>query len=63
MALCDQLETQTEERIAAHKTLVENLLSTLTQVSDAREFEESWQRISEHFDVLFTTEDSVQPVS
>lgn len=59
MALCDQLESQTEYSIEAHKTLVEILLATLTNAKDADEFSESWQRISQHFDVLFTTEDSI----
>lgn len=59
MALCDQLESQTENSIQAHKTLVETLLGTLTNAKDADDFQQSWQRISQHFDVLFTTEDSI----
>lgn len=59
MALCDQLESQTEASIEAHQTLVKSLLETLTNARDADELNESWQRISEHFDVLFTTEDSI----
>ncbi|PHI37031.1 restriction endonuclease subunit S [Pseudoalteromonas sp. GCY] len=59
MTLCDQLESQTESSIDAHKTLVETLLATLTNAKDADELNESWQRISEHFDTLFTTEDSI----
>ncbi|PWK46853.1 restriction endonuclease subunit S [Pleionea mediterranea] len=59
MSLCDQLESQTEASIQAHKTLVETLLATLTNAKDADEINDSWQRISEHFDVLFTTEDSI----
>ncbi|GAA6186451.1 restriction endonuclease subunit S [Aliiglaciecola sp. NS0011-25] len=59
MALCDQLETQTESSIQAHQTIVETLLVTLTNAKDADEFNESWQRISQHFDVLFTTEASI----
>ncbi len=59
MALCDQLESQTEASIEAHQTLVKSLLETLTNAKDADELNESWQRISEHFDVLFTTEDSI----
>ncbi|AZZ98797.1 restriction endonuclease subunit S [Pseudoalteromonas sp. R3] len=59
MALCDQLESKTESSIEAHKTLVETLLATLTNAKDAEELNESWQRISEHFDTLFTTEDSI----
>ncbi|QJR82170.1 restriction endonuclease subunit S [Alteromonas pelagimontana] len=59
MALCDQLESQTEASIEAHQTLVKSLLETLTNAKDTDELNESWQRISEHFDVLFTTEDSI----
>lgn len=59
MALCDQLESQTEASIEAHQTLVRSLLETLTNAKDADELNESWQRISAHFDVLFTTEDSI----
>ncbi len=59
MALCDQLEQQTEESIAAHKTLVETLLGALTNSADAKDFQQSWKRIAQHFDILFTTEDSI----
>ena len=59
MTLCDQLESQTEASIEAHQTLVKSLLETLTIAKDADELNESWQRISAHFDVLFTTEDSI----
>ena len=59
MSLCDQLESQTESNIEAHQTLVKSLLETLSNAKDADELNESWQRISEHFDVLFTTEDSI----
>ncbi|WP_150140958.1 restriction endonuclease subunit S [Candidatus Enterovibrio escicola] len=59
MALCDQLESQTEASIEAHQTLVKSLLETLTNAKDADELNESWQRISDHFDVLFTTEESI----
>tara|TARA_Y100001960_G_C14653173_1_gene816985 strand:+ start:1 stop:1038 length:1038 start_codon:yes stop_codon:yes gene_type:complete len=59
MGLCDQLESQTEASIEAHKTLVKSLLETLTNAKDADELNENWQRFSAHFDVLFTTEDSI----
>lgn len=73
MALCDQLEQQQTDSNAAHQTLVETLLATLTNTTvrtepvEARpstssgrtEFEEAWQRIDEHFDTLFTTEHSI----
>jgi type I restriction enzyme S subunit len=59
MTLCDQLVAQTEASIKAHKTLVETLLATLTNAKDAIELNDSWQRISQHFEVLFTTQDSI----
>ena len=59
MALCDQLETQTENSIQAHQLLVETLLATLTNAKDADELNENWQTISQHFDVLFTTQVSI----
>ncbi|ELA9824780.1 restriction endonuclease subunit S, partial [Vibrio parahaemolyticus] len=59
MALCDQLEQQTEASIEAHQVLVTTLLDTLTNSADADELMQNWARISEHFDTLFTTEDSI----
>jgi type I restriction enzyme S subunit len=59
MALCDQLEAQTEASIDAHKTLVEVLLATLSNAKDADELNDNWQTISQHFDVLFTTQASI----
>ncbi|CAK2008111.1 restriction endonuclease subunit S [Vibrio crassostreae] len=59
MALCDQLEQQTEASIAAHQVLVTTLLDTLTNSADADELMQNWARISEHFDTLFTTEVSI----
>ena len=59
MKLCDQLELQTESSIEAHKRLVEFLLATLTDTNDADKLEQNWQRVSEHFDTLFTTEHSI----
>lgn len=60
MLLCDQLEQQTEASIDAHAMLVEVLLATLTDSGDADELAQNWSRISEHFDSLFTTEQSVE---
>ncbi len=59
MALCDQLEQQTEASIEAHQLLVSTLLNTLTNSADANELMENWARISDHFDTLFTTEESI----
>jgi type I restriction enzyme, S subunit len=59
MALCDQLEQQHSNAQEAHATLVSQLLATLTQSQNAAEFNTNWQRIYAHFDVLFTTEASI----
>ena len=73
MALCDQLEQQTESSLSAHQTLVETLLNTLltaAQTTGTKEsnsqsnnqessFDQAWNRIAQHFDILFTTEHSI----
>ena len=59
MAICDQLERQQTDSNAAHQTLVENLLTTLTDAADQGELGAAWQRIANHFDTLFTTEHSI----
>lgn len=63
MALCDQLEQQTESSLNAHQILVETLLKALLDAAQSRDdasaFEQAWQRIADHFDVLFTTEHSI----
>ncbi|WP_374972758.1 restriction endonuclease subunit S [Spongiibacter marinus] len=53
MALCDQLEQQTEQQLDAHQQLVETLLGTLTQSQSADDLAANWQRLAEHFDLLF----------
>nr|WP_319020576.1 restriction endonuclease subunit S [Vibrio litoralis] len=59
MALCDQLEQQTESQIEAQQTLVSVLLETLTTSKNHNELMQNWQRLSKHFDTLFTTEQSI----
>ncbi len=59
MSLCDQLEQQTEASIEAHQVLVTTLLDTLTNSTNAEELMQNWERIAEHFDTLFTTEQSI----
>jgi len=59
MALCDKLEEEQEENGATHQILVETLLNTLTNVETPEAFTQSRQRIAGHFDVLFTTEKSI----
>lgn len=59
MALCDLLEQQQTAGSEAHQTLVETLLGTLTSAASPEEFAEAWTRIADHFDTLFTTEQSI----
>ncbi|RDH84321.1 MAG: type I restriction endonuclease subunit S [endosymbiont of Escarpia spicata] len=59
MALCDHLEQQQTDSLQAHQTLVETLLRTLVDASDAESTQQAWSRIAEHFDTLFTTEASI----
>lgn len=59
MALCDQLELRSESQLAAHQTLVETLLTTLTDSADVDELSKNWARLSSYFDTLFTTEASI----
>jgi type I restriction enzyme S subunit len=59
MPLFDQLEQQSLTSLEAHSQLVETLLATLTDSQNAEELAENWARISQHFDTLFTTEDSI----
>ncbi|MDD3082711.1 MAG: restriction endonuclease subunit S, partial [Desulfobacterales bacterium] len=59
MALCDQLEQQQIESSDTHQILVETLLATLTNAADQKECAGAWQRIANHFDILFTTEQSI----
>jgi type I restriction enzyme S subunit len=59
MALCDRLEAQQTGSESAHAQLVQSLLDSLTQASDATDFATNWQRLAEHFHMLFATEPSI----
>jgi type I restriction enzyme S subunit len=59
MALCDRLEAEQADAAEAHARLIDALLATLTASRDAAECAAQWQRLSEHFDTLFTTEASI----
>jgi len=61
MALCDQLEQQTLSSIEAHQTLVETLLNELVNPNNTANVQiyQAWSLIAENFDVLFTTEKSI----
>jgi type I restriction enzyme S subunit len=59
MGLCDRLEAQQADAESAHAQLVQALLDSLTQASDATDFAANWQRLAEHYHTLFTTEPSI----
>lgn len=59
MALCDELENQQTNSNVAHETLVATLLGSLNDTENSNSIDESWQRIANHFDILFTTEHSI----
>jgi type I restriction enzyme S subunit len=59
MALCDRLEAGHVNAADAHEKLVTHLLATLTASQDSADFNAGWQRIAVHFDMLFTTEASI----
>lgn len=59
MALCDHLEARQAGAESAHARLVQALLDSLTQASDAEDFAARWQRLAEHFHSLFTSESSI----
>ena len=60
MQLCDQLEEQQNLSNDAHVTLVDTLLKALTKSNDVEEFQANWQRIVANFDLLFTTDYSIE---
>ena len=59
MTLCDALEAESAVAMAAHQALVEALLATLIDSTDAADLATNWARLEAHFDTLFTTETSV----
>jgi type I restriction enzyme, S subunit len=59
MALCGELEHQTEDSLTAHQILVKTLLATLTDSKNAEALAQNRDRVAEHFDTLFTTENSI----
>jgi type I restriction enzyme S subunit len=59
MALCDRLEAHQADAESAHAQLVQPLLKSLIQASDATDFATNWQRLAQHFHTLFTTESSI----
>lgn len=62
MALCDTLERESADAMAAHQTLVEELLATLVNSTSAADLAANWARLETHFDTLFTTYISIDAV-
>ena len=60
MTLCDQLEQDETDSIAAHQTLVDTMLTTLADSKNAGELAENWSLVAQHFDTLFTTDHSIE---
>lgn len=65
MALCDQLEQQSEASIDAHQQLATTLLDSLLSISaegsaasSNKELTDNWQRVEDNFDLLIT--DNIQ---
>lgn len=59
MALCDCLEARQADAESAQAQLVQALLDSLTQSSDATDFATNWRRLAENLHTLFTTEPSI----
>jgi type I restriction enzyme S subunit len=59
MLLCDRLEAEQVDAEATHAKLVDTLLGTLTQSTDAADLATNWRRLAEHFATLFTTQSSL----
>ena len=59
MTLCDQIEQTQTDNNESHQALVETLLASLTSTTKAKDFGKIWQHIADNFDILFTTEHSI----
>lgn len=59
MNLCDSLEAQQTNAEAAHTLLVKTILDALVKAQDQNDFATTWDLIKQNFDVLFTTEKSI----
>jgi type I restriction enzyme S subunit len=59
MALCDALERESADAMAAHQALVEELLGLLVNSADATDLAANWARLETHFDTLFSTDTSI----
>ena len=60
MALCDELNSQSIASMNAHKVLTEEFLKLLLSSKNALEFKVNWSLISNSFEVLFSSADSIE---
>ncbi|MBN69440.1 MAG: restriction endonuclease subunit S [Gimesia sp.] len=60
MTLCDELETQQQQRQTVHAQLTTASLHQLTTAETPRQLTKAWQRIDLQFDQLFTTRESIE---
>lgn len=60
MKLIDHLEEQTETARESHAKLVDALLRTLVESEDTNALAQNWTTLNDHFETLFTTEESLE---
>jgi type I restriction enzyme S subunit len=60
MLLCDNLGSQGLLAVNAQQRMVDQFLKSLLLSSDAKEFLENWHNISNNFETLFTSTDSIE---
>lgn len=59
MALCDELESQQQQRRAVHVRASEAALDQLTTAANPTDFNTAWSRIRDQFDLLYSTPETV----
>lgn len=59
MRLCDVLEEKGRLEHTQHQQLLQAMLDSLTQTTDAQELARHWQRLAQHFDLLIDRPEAV----
>lgn len=59
MSLCDALEEKGRLEHIQHQQLLQAMLDSLTQTTDAQELARHWQRLAQHFDLLIDRPEAV----
>ena len=59
MRLCDALQAKGQLEAAQHAQLVSTLLGTLTASTTPEELADNWQRVAQHFDLLFDRPEAI----